>query len=135
MVKEAQAHEAEDKKKKDAIDTKNQADAFVYQAEKTIKDLGDKADRAQVAKVQEGINKVKDALKSNDTEAIKKAMEEAQKPLYDMSSAAYQQAGAQQQAQQQQNAGGQQQSQDAGSKKDDDTIDAEYTEVHDDDKK
>ena len=132
MVKEAEAHAAEDKKQKEAIDVKNQADSFVYQAEKTIKDLGDKADKAQVAKVQEGVDKVKEALKSNDTETIKKAMEEAQKPLYEMSAAAYQQAqaaGAAQGAEGAQQAGAQQEA-----KNDDDVVDAEYTEVKDDKK-
>lgn len=131
MVKEAEAHAAEDKKQKEAIDTKNQADSFVYQAEKTIKDLGDKADKDQVAKVQAGIDKVKEALKSNDTEAIKKAMEEAQKPLYEMSAAAYQQA----QAAGQGTAGGAQAgAQESAKKDDDDVVDAEYTEVKDDKK-
>ena len=131
MVKEAEAHAAEDKKQKEAIDTKNQADSFVYQAEKTIKDLGDKADKDQVAKVQAGIDKVKEALKSNDTEAIKKAMEEAQKPLYEMSAAAYQQA----QAAGQGAAGGAQAgAQESAKKDDDDVVDAEYTEVKDDKK-
>ena len=132
MVKEAEAHAAEDKKQKEAIDVKNQADSFVYQAEKTIKDLGDKADKAQIAKVQEGVDKVKEALKSNDTETIKKAMEEAQKPLYEMSAAAYQLAqaagagaGAEANAQ-----GGAEQAK----KDDDDVVDAEYTEVKDDKK-
>ena len=130
MVKEAEAHAAEDKKQKEAIDVKNQADSFVYQAEKTIKDLGDKADKAQVAKVQEGVDKVKEALKSNDTETIKKAMEEAQKPLYEMSAAAYQQAqAAGQGAPGDAQAGAKQEA-----KSDDDVVDAEYTEVKDDKK-
>ena len=131
MVKEAEAHAAEDKKQKEAIDTKNQADSFVYQAEKTIKDLGDKADKDQVAKVQAGIDKVKEALKSNDTEAIKKAMEEAQKPLYEMSAAAYQQAQA---AGQGAVGGTQTGAQESAKKDDDDVVDAEYTEVKDDKK-
>ena len=130
MVKEAQAHEAEDKKRKEAVETRNNADALVFQAEKTIKDLGDKADAGTVSKVKDGIEGVKTALKGNDTEAIKKAMEELQKPLYELSAAAYQQA---QQAQQQ--AGGanasagaqQQQSQ----PKDDGTVDAEFKDVTD----
>lgn len=130
MVKEAQAHEAEDKKRKEAVETRNNADALVFQAEKTIKDLGDKADAGTVSKVKDGIEGVKTALKGNDTEAIKKAMEELQKPLYELSAAAYQQA---QQAQQQAggaNAGAgaqQQQSQ----PKDDGTVDAEFKDVTD----
>ena len=133
MVKEAEAHATEDKKQKESIDVKNQADSFVYQAEKTIKDLGDKADKAQIEKVKAGVEKVKEALKSNDTEIIKKAMEEAQKPLYDMSAAAYQQAQAAQGAQGAAGAQGEAGQQEA-KKADDDVVDAEYTEVKDDKK-
>ena len=136
MVKEAEAHAAEDKKQKDAIDAKNQADSLVYQAEKTIKDLGDKADQGQVEKVKAACEKVKEALKGTDIEAIKKATEELQKPLYEMSAAAYQQAQAAGQgaapggdAGAQQSAGAKQET-----KQDDDVVDAEYTEVKDDKK-
>lgn len=126
MVKEAEAHAAEDKKQKESIDARNQADSLVYQAEKTIKDLGDKADKAQVEKVQAACEKVKEALKGSDTDAIKAATEELQKPLYEMSAAVYQQA-------QQQPAGGAeaggQQAQEQSAKQDDDVVDAEYTEV------
>ena len=85
MVKEAKAHEAEDKKRKEAIDTKNQGEALSYQAEKTIKDLGDKADKAKVAEVEKANAALKEALKGTDTEAIKKATEALQKPLYELS--------------------------------------------------
>ena len=133
MVKEAEAHAAEDKKQKEAIEIKNNADNLVYQAEKAIKDMGDKADAAQVDKVKTAIDKVKEALKGGDNDAIKKATEELQKPLYEMSAAAYQQAqqaagaaggaadaGAQQQA-----------AQEEPKKADDNVVDAEYTEVKD----
>ena len=133
MVKEAEAHAAEDKKQKEAIEIKNNADNLVYQAEKAIKDMGDKADAAQVDKVKAAIDKVKEALKGGDNDAIKKATEELQKPLYEMSAAAYQQAqqaagaaggaadaGAQQQA-----------AQEEPKKADDNVVDAEYTEVKD----
>lgn len=135
MVKEAEAHADEDKKRKEEVDARNTADSMVYQAEKTIKDLGDKADKATVEKINAASEKVKEALKGTDTEAIKKATEELQKPLYELSAAAYQQAQAQGQA-----AGGSQpgaqQANDAGTdKKDgDDVVDAEYKPV-DDDKK
>ncbi len=134
MVNEAKAHEAEDKKQKEAIDAKNNADNLVYQAEKTVKELGDKADAGKVSEVKAACEKVKEAIKSNDTEAIKKATEELQKPLYELSAAAYQQAqaaGAQQGAQAgAENAQGAQQQK----KDDDDVVDADYTEVKDDKK-
>ena len=132
MVKEAEAHAAEDKKQKEAVEVKNQGESLAYQAEKTLKDLGDKADKAQVANVQAGIDKLKEALKGGDTDAIKKATEELQKPLYEMSAAAYQQAqaaGAQGAPGADAGAGAQQQA-----KADDDVVDAEYTEVKDDKK-
>ena len=133
MVNEAKAHEAEDKKQKEAIDAKNNADNMVYQAEKTIKELGDKADAGKVSEVKAACEKVKEAIKSNDTEAIKKATEELQKPLYELSAAAYQQAqaaGAQgAQAGTESAQGAQQQKKD-----DDDVVDADYTEVKDDKK-
>ena len=137
MVKEAEAHAAEDKAQKEAIEIRNNADSLCYQAEKTIKDLGDKADAAQIEKVKAGIEKVKEALKGTDNEAIKKATEELQKPLYEMSAAAYQ--AAQQAAGAAGAAGGAQGASDAGAqqeakKADDDVVDAEYK-VVDDDKK
>jgi molecular chaperone DnaK len=139
MVKEAEAHAAEDKTQKENIEVRNNADSLVYQAEKTIKDLGDKADKGQIEKVNAGIEKVKEALKGTDNEAIKKATEELQKPLYEMSAAAYQSA---QQAAGAQGAPGagpqpgeQPGAQQSEAKKDDDNVvDAEYTEVKDDKK-
>ena len=127
MVKEAEAHAAEDKAQKESIEIRNNADSMVYQAEKLIKEMGDKAEAGQVEKAKAAIEKVKEALKGTDTEAIKKATEELQEPLHAISAAAYQQA---QQAQQE--AGGQQggqagQQQSSG-KQDDDVIDAEFTE-------
>lgn len=131
MVKEAQAHEAEDKKRKEAVEVKNNADSLVFQAEKVIKDLGDKADAGIVAKVKDAIGGVKSALQTNDTEAIKKATEELQKPLYELSAAAYQQAqnaqgAAGAGAQANPNAGAQQ-----SQPKDDNTVDAEFKDVTD----
>ena len=134
MVNEAKAHEAEDKKQKEAIDTKNNADNMVYQAEKTIKELGDKADASKVSEVKAACEKVKEAIKSNDTEAIKKATEELQKPLYELSAAAYQQAGAQQGAQGASQGAENAQNAQQQKKDDDDVVDADYTEVKDDKK-
>ena len=121
MVKEAEAHAAEDKAQKESIEIRNNADSMVYQAEKLIKEMGDKAEAGQVDKAKAAIEKVKEALKGTDTEAIKKATEELQEPLHAISAAAYQQAQQAQQA-----AGGQQggqagQQQSSG-KQDDDVI-------------
>ena len=134
MVKEAQAHEAEDKKQKETVEVRNRADSAVYQAEKAIKDLGDKVDKAKADEVQAAADKVNEALKGTDTDAIKKATEELEKPLYEMSAAAYQQAGGPEAAAGAGAAPGAGAA-DAGAKSEDDNVvDAEYTEVKDDKK-
>lgn len=135
MVKEAEAHAAEDKAQKEAVDVRNTGDSLVYQAEKAIKDLGENADKALVSKVQAGIDKLKEALKGSDIEAIKSATEEVRQPLYELSTAAYQQAqqaagaaGAAPGAEANAGAGAQ------GASQDDNVVDAEFTEVKDDKK-
>lgn len=135
MVKEAEVHAAEDKAQKEAVDVRNTGDSLVYQAEKAIKDLGENADKALVSKVQAGIDKLKEALKGSDIEAIKSATEEVRQPLYELSAAAYQQAqqaagaaGAAPGAEANTGAGAQ------GASQDDNVVDAEFTEVKDDKK-
>lgn len=136
MQDDAKAHEAEDKKRKEAITAKNNAEALIYQAEKTVKELGDKADQGKVKEVNDAIAKLKETLKGDDTEKIKADAEALTKPLHELTEKLYQQAQQAQQAQQQaQNAGAQQGSQ-AGAKKDkDNVVDADYKVVNDDDKK
>lgn len=135
MVKEAAAHEAEDKKRKEAIEAKNNADSLIYQAEKTIKDMGDKADASKVSEIKDKIAALKEAMKTDDTDKIKAASEALTKPLYDLTSEMYKNADAAQQAQQQA-AGAQAGAQQAQSdgQKDEKVVDADYT-VVDDDKK
>ncbi|MBU7005907.1 molecular chaperone DnaK [Phosphitispora fastidiosa] len=130
MVKEAEAHAAEDAKKKEEVDTRNQADSLVYQAEKTVKDFGDKADKGLVDKVNQAADALKEALKGSDLELIKNKSEELTKPLYELTTAMYQQTA---QAEGQGgpgagNPGG------AGSQADDNVVDAEFKEVNDDSK-
>ena len=131
MVKEAAAHEAEDKKRKEGIEAKNNADSLVYQAEKTLKEVGDKADQTKVSEVKDKIAALKEALKSEDTEQIKAASEALTKSLYDLTGDMYKQAEAQQQAQQ---SSGQEPAQESTSAGDDNVVDADY-QVVDDDKK
>lgn len=135
MVKEAAAHEAEDKKRKEAIEAKNNADSLIYQAEKTIKDMGDKADASKVSEIKDKIAALKEAMKTDDTDKIKAASEALTKPLYDLTSEMYKNADAAQPAQQQA-AGAQAGAQQAQSdgQKDEKVVDADYT-VVDDDKK
>ncbi|HBN85733.1 MAG TPA: molecular chaperone DnaK, partial [Clostridiales bacterium] len=90
-VKEAEKFAAEDKKNKENVEVRNNADNAVYQAEKTLKDVGDKLDSNDKAKVQAEIDHVKEALKGNDTEKIKNAADKLQQVFYDLSSKIYQQ--------------------------------------------
>ncbi|KXB91727.1 molecular chaperone DnaK [Megasphaera hutchinsoni] len=129
MVKEAAAHEAEDKKRKEAIEVKNNADSLIYQAEKTIKELGDKADQTKVDAIKEKIASLKEAINTDDVDKIKSASEELTKPLYELSSEMYKEAAEQQQAQAQQDS-----AQAQSHENDENVVDADYT-VVDDDKK
>jgi molecular chaperone DnaK len=90
-VKDAELHAAEDKKRKEEIDIRNNADSMVFQSEKTLKDVADKLDAADKEKVETEINNVKEALKGTDSEAIKKATEALTQAFYDVSSKIYQQ--------------------------------------------
>jgi molecular chaperone DnaK len=91
MVKEAEMNAAEDKAKREEIEMRNQADNQVYQTEKTLKDLGDKISAEEKAEVEASIEKVKEALKGTDTEAIKTSSEELTQHLYKLSSKVYEQ--------------------------------------------
>jgi len=132
MVKEAAAHEAEDKKRKAGIEAKNNADTLIYQAEKTLKELGDKADAAKTDAIKEKIAALKEAMNSGDVDKIKAASEELTKPLYELSGEMYKDAAARQEAEQaQQQSAEKPEKEGAGDEK---VVDADYT-VVDDDKK
>ena len=91
-VKDAEAHAEEDKKKKEEIEVKNNAESLVYNSEKTLKDLGDKISGEEKAKVETEIENTKKALETNDTEKIKEATEKLTKVFYDMSEQLYKNA-------------------------------------------
>jgi len=91
-VKEAEAHAAEDKKKKEEVDIRNTADQLVYQTEKTMADLGDKLTEDDKAAVTPLLDALKEALKGTDTEAIKSASEALSQKFYEISSKLYQNA-------------------------------------------
>ena len=138
MVKDAESHAEEDKKKKEAIEAHNQLDSLIYTTEKSLKDHGDKIDSSEKSKIQSALDEAKKALEANDIEQMKKASEDLQKAAHKLAEVMYQQAAKQQQA----GAGEQAQAgPEAGSKpenkkseKEDDVIDADYK-VEDDDKK
>ena len=91
-VKDAEAHAAEDKKKKEEIEVKNNAESLIYNSEKTLGDLGDKISSEEKAKVQTEIDNTKKALESNNTDQIKEATEKLTKVFYDMSEQLYKNA-------------------------------------------
>ncbi len=90
-VKEAEQYASEDKARREAVDTRNNADQMVYQCEKTMEELGDKVDAADKADVQAKIDDLKEALKGEDIEAIKAKQEELTKAFYAVSEKVYQQ--------------------------------------------
>ena len=95
-VKDAEKFAEEDRKQKEAVDVKNRADSMIFQCEKTLGELGDKIDAADKADIQSAIDKLKETVKTNDTEAIKADTEAVEKAFYKVSEKLYsQQAGAQ----------------------------------------
>ncbi|MBO4326951.1 MAG: molecular chaperone DnaK [Clostridia bacterium] len=90
-VKEAEAYAAQDKKAKEQVEIKNEADAMVYQSEKLVKDMGDKLDAGDRSNVEAEIQKVKDAIASNDTDSMKNATEDLKQAFYKISEKIYQQ--------------------------------------------
>ena len=131
-VKEAEQYAAQDKKMKEDVEVRNQADQMVYQSEKTLSEMGDKIPAEDKNKVQAGIDKLKEALKGTDTAAIKAATDALTQDFYAVSEKLYQQAnpqGAQGGAQAGPDMGGQQ----AGGAQDGQYYDADYKVVDDDD--
>ena len=137
LVRDAEAHAEEDKKRKELIEVRNQADSMVYSVEKNIKEFGDKVDAAEKAKIEEAITKAKKALEGDDVDAIKKAQDELMNVSHKLAEAMYaKSAGGQGGPQGGPQAGGDgggahQQGggpQSAG-KKDDDVVDADFEEV------
>ena len=133
LVRDAEAHAEEDKKRKELIETRNAADSLVYGVEKNIKEFGDKVDAAEKTKIEEAISKVKKALEGEDIEAIKKAQDELMDLSHKLAEAMYAKTAGAQDAQ------GGPDGPDAGAqpggagkasgKKDDDVVDADFEEV------
>jgi molecular chaperone DnaK len=124
MMKDAELHAEEDRKRKELVEVKNSGDQLIYQVEKTIKDLGEKADAGEVEKANAAKDKLKSTLEGEDVEAIKAATEELSTVALALAVKLYEQA-----AQEEQAAGGAE-----GAPKNDNVVDAEY-EVVDEDKK
>jgi molecular chaperone DnaK len=131
MQKAAEAHAAEDKEKKEKVDVRNESDALLYQAEKTVKDAGEKADKALVEKINAKKDELKGALDAMDLNKMKALKEELQKLVYELGSAAYQQQGAAGANPGAAEAGAQQEEPKSEAKDDKKVVDADFEEVKD----
>jgi molecular chaperone DnaK len=125
LIKDAEMHADEDKKKRELIDARNMADSMIYTTEKTIKEAGDKVDEATKANIDQAIENLKKAMEADDTEEIKKLTDELTQASHKLAEAMYAQAS-QQQAQPEGTTGAESA---AGAEKDEDVVDADFEEV------
>ena len=123
-MREAEQYAAEDKKRKEEVDTRNNAEQLIFQSEKALGELGDKVTAEEKSEVTALIDKLKETLKSGTSDAIKADTEALSKKFYDISAKVYQQQAAQQQQQQQ--AGG---AAPGGAAGGENVVDADFTEV------
>ncbi|ASR46681.1 molecular chaperone DnaK [Paenibacillus kribbensis] len=128
MMKDAELHAEEDKKRKDLVEAKNAADQLIYSVDKTIKDLGEKADAAEVEKANAAKENLQKTLETDNLEDIKKATEELTEIVQQLSVKLYEQAAQAAQAEEAQNGA-------ADSKGRDNVVDADYEIVNEDEKK
>jgi molecular chaperone DnaK len=127
LVKEAEIHAEEDKKKKDLVDARNSADVLIYTTEKTMNEQGDRVDSATKAEVEEAVNSLKRAMENGDTSEIKRLTEVLTQASHKLAASMYKQtsqAGAQQGG-----TGPEDMGQHGSSGPDEDVVDAEYREV------
>jgi molecular chaperone DnaK len=131
MIKDAESHAEDDRRKRELIDAKNQADSMVYMTEKSLKEHGDKVDASIKSSIESEIANVKKAMEGDDPQAIRTALENLQNASHKLAEAMYQQAGAQGQTCGAGGpcGGGPGAGQSAGAKPDDNVVDAEFTEV------
>jgi molecular chaperone DnaK len=130
MVKDAEANAEEDKKKREGVDAKNQADSLVFQVEKNLKEHGDKISADDKSKIESDLKDLKEALEKGDVDGIKQKTQDLTQSSMKMGEAMYKDQQAQGAA-----GGAEQPQADSGAQsKDDGVIDADYEEV-DDDKK
>lgn len=122
MKQDAEAHAEEDRKQKELVDARNQADSMVYQTEKTLKEFEGKGDDAEVESIKAAVEELKRVATGDSTEEINAKVEDLNKVLHPYMEKMYQQKAAEEQ-----NAGAQPETGEA--KKDEDVVDAEYTEV------
>ncbi len=118
-------HAEEDKRRRELVDTRNQADALIYSTEKTLKDLGDKVDAATRSQIDAQIEKLRKAMEGDDKRAIEKEMEQLTQVSHKLAEEMYKKTAEQQAQTGAAGAGA------SGAKKDDDVVDADFEEVKD----
>jgi len=133
LIKDAELHAEDDRKKKELVEARNSADALIYSTEKSIQDLGDKVDSATKNKVEDAIAALKKAMEGEDAQEIKRLSEELTQASHKLAEAIYQQAS--QAGQEKAGAGAESTAQSGGSAPDEDVVDADFEEVKEDDKK
>ncbi|GBC63393.1 molecular chaperone DnaK [Desulfonema ishimotonii] len=128
LVKEAELHAEDDKKKKELVEARNQADALIYQTEKSLKDLGDKVEPATRSDVESKISALKEGMKVDDADEINRLSEELTQASHKLAEAMYQQAASDQQTAGAEGAENASQ-QTGGAAQEDDVVDADFEEV------
>ena len=131
MVKDAEAHAEEDKKRRETVEVRNQLDSLIYGAEKGFKEFGDKLAPTERGELDTAIQQAKKSLESDDVEAIKKATEELTKASHKLSEEMYKKAAASTSDGATNGAGASAEGASGGDKKDDDVVDADFEEVRD----
>ncbi|MFC1856578.1 molecular chaperone DnaK [Thermodesulfobacteriota bacterium] len=129
-VKDAEMHAEDDKKKREQVDARNDADALIYQTEKSLKDLGDKVDAATKGQIDDAVDNLKKAMETDDVEEIKRLSEELTQASHKLAELLYQQAS--HADQQQDGTGPEGTAQEGPAAPDDDVVDADFEEVKDD---
>ncbi|MDV6318618.1 molecular chaperone DnaK [Chromohalobacter sp. HP20-39] len=129
MVKDAEAHEAEDKKFEELVQLRNQADGMVHAARKTLEEAGDKVEASEKEQIETAISELEEATKGDDQEHIQAKLDALTEASGNLAQKMYAEQGDASAE------GGEQQADDGAQKKEDDVVDAEYEEVNDDQKK
>jgi len=131
LIKEAELHREEDRKKKELVEARNQADSLIYTTEKTLADLGDKVDQATRSNIEAHIKKLKEAMEGTDIQAIKSRSDELMRASHKVAETMYAQAGA---AGAGAGAGAHAHAEGQAKKPEEDVVEAEFEEVKEDTK-
>jgi len=129
MVKDAEAHAADDKKRKETVEARNHLDALVYSTEKSLKEYGGDLDASVKENIEAALKKAKEALEGQDAEAMRSAAEQLSQSSHKLAEAMYSKASQQQASQHQASEAGENQASGDGKKKKDDVVDADFEEV------